>query len=77
MSGKRFIKMEDNEDGTMTITINMGPEMMDGMEGEAVLLIEMPFDEMMREFMPAQEELEKLASMYGNRATLIPNEMPE
>lgn len=65
---KRFLHMEDNEDGTVTMTMSM-----DG-EEELSLLIPMNFDEFVG-LVTSSDSLSESSNILVNRAVEIPNEI--
>ena len=66
---KRYIHMEENDDETITITINLGDDI-----EEMTALFPMSFYDLMSMFVASEEHLE-LAAQIGMSAIMIPNEI--
>lgn len=68
MTEKRFMKLEDNEDGTCLFTFHIDKE------GEPeIVLATMSFDELMTIFISLQPRMDDVAKEYEDNVVLIPN----
>lgn len=69
---KRFLNLEDNEDGTITIRGNL--EGVDGDEIHAVIALD--FDTF-RSMFVTQEAMESSEQMFADYGTIIPSEVSD
>lgn len=72
---KRYVHMEDNDDGTMVITFNLGEEMADGHLNNTVVIIPGSIEEIMLSVRGIMDVDQGAKDLENRGAMIIPDSL--